>query len=120
MNLLQNKYPLAKVFSYLLDKNFTTQKRIVDIKERRQCFANSLEYSKENNVDLCWGILCTEESGSMKLNLHAFCLKDNKVIDTTYKGPGLYIYEIIKNDFNSLNEFKEHVLTRIYKINRNK
>lgn len=66
------------------------------------------------------GILCTEESDSMKLNLHAFCLKDNKVIVTTYKGAGLYVYEIIKNDFNSLNEFKEHVLTRIYKINRNK
>lgn len=34
MNLLQNKCPLAKVFSYLLDKNFTTQKHIVDIKEK--------------------------------------------------------------------------------------
>lgn len=118
INLIQNKYQLANVFSYLLNKNYTTQKHNIETKEVRQCFANSLEYSKENNVELCWGILCTEESGSLKLNLHAFCLEEGIVIDTTYKGNGLYVYEIVKNKFSTVNDFKEHILNRIYKINR--
>ena len=119
VNLLQNKYHLAKVFSYLLSKNYTTQKHIIDTKDRRQCFMNALEYSKNNNVHLCWGILCTEESGSLKLNLHAFCLKDKAIIDPTYIGHGLYVYEKVDKKFKSLNDFKEYVLIRIYKINSN-
>lgn len=120
LNLMQTRYNLAKVFAYLLQNNFTTEKLNIDMSERRQCFNNSLLYAKNNNVKLCWGILCTEESGSLKLNLHAFCINDNVIIDNTYKGNGLYTYEIIETDYNSytVNDFKEYVLNRIYTINK--
>jgi len=118
LNLLQNKYSLAKVFSYLLSKNSTTQKRDIKTENRRQCFFNALQFAKKNDVELCWGILCTEESGSLKLNLHAFCVdKEDVIIDTTYNGSGLYVYEKIENIDMNLNEFKEYVLSKIYKIN---
>lgn len=121
LNLLHNKYSLAKVFSYLLEKNATTKKMNIKLMEQRQCFNNSLTYAKNNNVKLCWGILCTEESGSLKLNLHGFCINYNMIIiDNTYNGNGLYTYEILNTDYKilTLNKFKEHILNRIYIINK--
>jgi hypothetical protein len=123
-NALENKYNLLLIFNYLFYKNnVSNDKTFIKYGKSRFCFYNALSYAKENNTDLMWGIIITENATSLTMNLHGFCYADNKIIDVTYNGPGLYAYEKINKEIwykweNNCNLFKEYVLDRIYDINK--